>query len=194
MLGSGTMFSAVILPLYNEANWSYLDDLFAEVPAGETDTAFFLADWYNDRNADGSYSTNSMEAFLAINCLDYPSDPDPGVMREEAALLEAEAPVFGPWMAYGGMFCPQWPFLSENERRAILAPGAPDILVVGTTNDPATPYVWAVALADQLERGHLVTYHGEGHTAYGTSTCVTRAVDAFFVSGTVPGVDPDCRV
>jgi pimeloyl-ACP methyl ester carboxylesterase len=191
-LGSSTMFSAIILPLYNEDNWTYLDDLFTEVRAGDTDTAFFLADVYNDRAADGSYSSNGSEAFLAINCLDYPSDGDVATMRSEAAELEAEAPVFGPWMAYGGTLCPQWPFLSSVERGPITAPGSPDILVVGTTNDPATPYVWAKALAAQLENGHLVTHRGEGHTAYGESDCVTDVVDAFLVDGRVPASDPMC--
>jgi hypothetical protein len=192
LLGAATMFSAIILPLYNESNWSYLDDLFTEVRAGTTDTAFFLADVYNNRNADGSYSSNGSEAFLAINCLDYPSDGDVATMRTEAVQLAQEAPVFGPWMAYGGTLCPQWPFLSSIERAPITAPGSPDILVVGTTNDPATPYVWAKALASQLENGHLVTHRGEGHTAYGESTCVTDVVDAFLVDGRVPASDPVC--
>ena len=65
--------------------------------------------------------------------------------------------------------------------------------MVGTTNDPATPYVWAQALADELENGHLITYTGEGHTAYNKSNaCVDDAVDAFFLEGTVPDTDPDC--
>jgi len=65
--------------------------------------------------------------------------------------------------------------------------------VVGTTNDPATPYVWAQAMAEQLEHGHLVTYEGEGHTAYTTGDpCVQGVVDDFFVDGTVPQADPQC--
>lgn len=191
-LGANTMFSAIILPLYNRGNWSYLDELFAETLAGGADTAFFLADVYNDREADGSYSANGTEAFISINCLDYPSDPDPATMRAQAAELAAAAPVFGPWMAFGGTQCPQWPFLSTVERGPITAPGSPDILVVGTTNDPATPYVWAEALASQLENGHLITHRGEGHTAYGDSPCVTGVVDAFLVDGTVPASDPMC--
>ena len=191
-LGAGTMFNAIILPLYNRGNWTYLDELLVETMDGGTDTAFFLADIYNDRDASGAYSNNGTEAFLAINCLDYPSDGDPATMRAQAAQLAREAPVFGPWMAFGGTQCPQWPFPSTNERGPITAPGSPDILVVGTTNDPATPYLWAQALASQLERGHLVTYRGEGHTAYGTSECVTDVVDDFFLDGVVPAADPMC--
>lgn len=191
VLTADVMFTAIILPLYNEATWNYLDDLFAEVLSGDTATAFFLADVYHDRNPDGSYRTNSSEAFLAINCLDYPQDGDVATMRAEAAELETVAPVFGPWMSYGTL-CTQWPIASVAERAPITAPGSPDILVIGTTNDPATPYVWAQALAAQLENGHLVTRQGEGHTAYGESTCVTEVADAFLIDGRVPAADPMC--
>jgi pimeloyl-ACP methyl ester carboxylesterase len=193
MLGSSAMFIAIILPLYNQDNWPYLDDLFTEVFAGETATAFFLADSYNGRETDGTYRDNSTESFISINCLDYVSEVTNESMRAEAALLKEAAPVFGPVMSYGGTLCEAWPFPPTRERVAIAAEGSADILVIGTTNDPATPYVWAVALADQLENGHLVTYEGEGHTAYTTGDpCVVGVVDGFFIDGTVPESDPNC--
>lgn len=193
LLGADTMFIAIILPLYNEDNWPYLDDLFTEVFAGETATAFFLADNYNGRDVDGTYLDNSTEAFIAINCLDYKTDVTYDSMRAEAVLLAEAAPVFGPVMSYGGTLCENWPFLATRVREPIAAEGSADILVIGTTNDPATPYVWAVALADQLENGRLITYEGEGHTAYTTGDpCVQDVVDSFFVDGTVPEADPMC--
>lgn len=192
-LGADTMFIAIILPLYSQENWPYLDVLFSEVFQGFTDTAFLLADSYNERNPDGSYASNSTEAFTAINCLDYPSESDVATMREQAAELQAAAPIFGPRMSYGGTGCADWPFPSTRERGEITAPGSPDILVIGTTNDPATPYIWAQNMANQLVNGHLITYNGEGHTAYNKSnSCVNDAVDDFFIDGTVPSSDPNC--
>ncbi|MEQ1737015.1 MAG: alpha/beta hydrolase [Rhodoglobus sp.] len=191
-LGAGTMFIAIILPLYNQDTWRYLDDLFSEVMGGKTDTAFLLADAYNGRQFDGSYLDNSTEAFVSINCLDYVGDYSTETLRAQAAELAELAPVFGPRMSYG-VGCAAWPFPATRVREPITAAGSSDILVVGTTNDPATPYVWAVALADELENGHLITYHGEGHTAYNKSNaCVNDAVDDYFIEGTVPEADPDC--
>jgi pimeloyl-ACP methyl ester carboxylesterase len=101
--------------------------------------------------------------------------------------------VLGPQMAYGGTACANWPFPATRDRTAIVAAGSAPILVVGTTNDPATPYVWAQNVAKELQNGHLVTYHGEGHTAYNKSnSCVNDAVDGFFLDGTVPKKDPQC--
>jgi hypothetical protein len=52
-------------------------------------------------------------------------------------------------------------------------------------------------VATLLQNGHLITYHGNGHTAYNKDTtpadqCVNSAVDAFFIHGTVPQSDPQC--
>ncbi len=38
-------------------------------------------------------------------------------------------------------------------------------MVVGTLRDPATPYRWAQALAKEA-KGPLLTYDGDGHTAF----------------------------
>ena len=48
-------------------------------------------------------------------------------------------------------------------------------------------------MAEQLENGHLVTYRGEGHTAYNKSNaCVNDAVDDYFIDDVVPATDPKC--
>lgn len=192
-LGSSAMFTAIILPLYNQDNWVYLRQLFADVFAGKAEYAFQLADSYNGRNPDGTYRDNQTEAFISINCLDERGDGSVETMRAEAAILAEVAPVFGPQMSWGGTGCPNWPVPAVRERAPIVAPGSPDILVIGTTNDPATPYPWAVTVASTLERGHLVTYDGEGHTAYNKSNqCVNDVVDAYLIDGTVPSEDPRC--
>ncbi|WP_240792293.1 MULTISPECIES: alpha/beta hydrolase [unclassified Salinibacterium] len=193
MLGSSAMFTAVILPLYSQDTWGYLSQLIADVKSGSAELAFSLADAYNGRNPDGTYADNSTEAFIAINCLDYSSTSTRETLSAEAAELARIAPVFGPLMSYGGTSCDEWPFPPTRDRQPIAAAGSAPILVVGTTNDPATPYKWSVALAEQLENGHLVTYEGEGHTAYNKSNaCVNDAVDGFFIEGIVPETDPLC--
>jgi hypothetical protein len=192
-LGNNAMFLAIILPLYNQDNWQLLRQLFTTVMDGDPTYAFQLADSYNGRNPDGTYRNNETEAFFSISCLDAHGDGDVQVMRDEAEQLKKLAPIFGPQMSWGGTACATWPVPAKRDRVAIVAPGSADILVIGTTNDPATPYEWAVTLADSLENGHLVTYEGEGHTAYNKSNaCVNDVVDNFLVDGTVPRSDPRC--
>ena len=192
-LGANTLVTAIIFPLYNRASWTYLSKMFTSVMQGSASFAFQLADTYNGRNDDGTYADNSMEAFTAVNCLDFTYNADPAVMKQQAAELATAAPVIGPYLSYGDISCANWPYKSTLKRGPIAAAGSAPILVVGTTNDPATPYVWAQNLSRELENGHLVTYTGEGHTAYNKSnSCVNNTVDDFFVHGTVPAQDPKC--
>jgi hypothetical protein len=96
------------------------------------------------------------------------------------------APVFGPLLAWGEAACAVWPVPSSRTPVATTAVGAPPILVVGATKDPATPYVWAQRLASELQHGVLVSWQGENHVAYYYSACV-RAIDqAYFVQGSLP--------
>jgi hypothetical protein len=80
-----------------------------------------------------------------------------------------------------------WPYPATGVREPIAAEGAAPIVVVGTTNDPATPYEWSVSLAEQLASGVLVTRVGEGHTGYNKgNACVDGAVESYLIDGTVP--------
>jgi pimeloyl-ACP methyl ester carboxylesterase len=192
-LGGNALLTAIIYPLYQATAWGYLSDMFEGVLQGSADGAMQFADAYNGRSASGTYLDNSTEAFMAINCVDYSYNDDPAMMRAEAAQIEAIAPTIGKYMSYGDISCGTWPYAFTGEREPIHATGAAPILVVGTTNDPATPYVWAENLAEQLDSGQLVTYEGEGHTAYNKSnSCVNDTVDAYLIDGVVPESDPMC--
>jgi pimeloyl-ACP methyl ester carboxylesterase len=191
-LGSSSLLTAIIYPLYDATAWEYLSDMFSDVIAGNADYAMQFADGYNGRGADGSYKDNSTEAFMAINCLDYSYTDDPAVVQKQNADLVAAAPTVGPWWSYGDISCDVWPDKTTRTPHAVTAEGAPPIIVVGTTGDPATPYAWAQGLAEQLSSGQLVTFVGEGHTAYGSSDCVKKVVDTFLLTGTAPTSDPRC--
>ncbi|WP_315093223.1 alpha/beta hydrolase [uncultured Cellulomonas sp.] len=187
-------FYGIALPLYAQSYWPYLTQaLTLALQENDGSLLLQLADQYSDRTADGTFSTNSTVAFYAINCLDSRSPADVATMRAEAAQIEAAAPTVGYFFGYGGTVCAQWPVPEVGGLDSYAAEGAAPILVVGTTNDPATPYVWAEQLADLLSSGVLLTYEGEGHTAYGSSNeCIADSVDAYLLSGTVPAEGTRC--
>src|SRR3974377_1132198 len=63
----------------------------------------------------------------------------------------------------GPLGSPTWPALPTRTPAPASDPGAPPILVVGTTQDPVTPYAWAVSLAHQLSGGVLLSWQGQSH-------------------------------
>lgn len=192
MLGADNLMTGIIAALYAEASWPNLSRALSDALQGDGSTALQLADFYNGRNPDGTYSDNSTEAFRAYNCMDYPLDTSAADEDAASARIAAEAPTIAPYWQ-GVDVCAVWPYPPTGVREKISADGAAPILVVGTTNDPATPYSWSVSLAEQLSSGVLITREGEGHTGYNKgNVCVDAAVEAYLVDGTVPTADVTC--
>lgn len=192
LMGADSLMTGIIAALYSEDNWSYLTQALDEALQGDPSTAFLLADFYNGRE-NGVYTDNSSEAFRAYNCMDYPVEDDPAAEAASKAKIAEGAPTIAKYWD-GPDSCEVWPYPPTGTRGAIHATGAPAIVVVGTTNDPATPYEWAVSLADELDEGVLITRVGEGHTGYNKgNTCVDSAVEAYFLDGTVPEDGLNCE-
>ncbi|WP_105567582.1 alpha/beta hydrolase [Microbacterium halophytorum] len=189
-LGADSLMTGIIAALYSPASWPTLTDALVAAQDGDGSGAMALADMYNDR-VDGTYVSNTTEAFTAYNCMDYPP-ATPAEEKAAEALVKAEAPTIAPYW-FGPDGCAEWPHEPTGARGEIHADGSAPILVVGTTGDPATPYEWAESLADQLTSGTLITYEGEGHGGYGNSACVNDAVGAFLIDGTTPDEGLTCR-
>ncbi len=186
-------FSGIIATLYDEASWPLLDRAVDAARGGDGSRLLQLSDAYAGRLPDGRYTSNLLEAYTAITCLDRPVDASPEAMALDAAQLAQRSPTFGPSMAYGAVQCSVWPVSPTRVPAPVTAAGAAPILVVGTTNDPATPYVWAQSLATQLASGRLLTWDGQGHTAYRRgSACVDGAVDAYLLDAVLPGQGATC--
>ncbi len=190
-LTAGELFYGVAAPLYDKTDWPILAAALQLASKGDGSTMLELADSLTERHADGTYA-NSQEANAAVNCIDKPSPTDPAVYDRAAADAARTSPEFGPAIAYGGLICASWPVPAKGRAEPIRAAGSPPIMVIGTTNDPATPYAGAQALAAQLSKGVLVTRVGDGHTGYRSSPCVQRYADAYLVDLVVPHPNPTC--
>jgi pimeloyl-ACP methyl ester carboxylesterase len=183
----------VIQALYAKEMWPDLRLALRAGLRGDGSRLLELSDDYYRRAPDGSYS-NLMAANAAVNCLDGP--PAATTTDQVKALVpeyERASPTFGRALAWAGLGCGEWPVPPTGTPHEIRARGADPILVVGTTRDPATPYSWARALAGQLDSGRLLTYDGDGHTAYlRGSSCVDAAVGDYLLKGTLPAEGKSC--
>ncbi|BBC35490.1 hypothetical protein SGFS_067840 [Streptomyces graminofaciens] len=187
-LGESLATTGVIAAMYDEGSWPRLRQALTDAIREEDGTGLLaFADGYYERDASGTYS-NLMYANAAVNCLDLPAAFATSDQAEAAVPdFEKASPVFGRALAWASLNCAYWPVAPTGKPQRIEAKGAAPIVVVGTTRDPATPYHWARALASQLSSARLLTYEGDGHTAYGRgSECIDATINAYLLRGTPP--------
>jgi hypothetical protein len=151
---------------------------------GDATAMFAQADGYAERDQNGHY-TNLFDANTAVNCTDYDTYPDVDRIRTLQSQWRTKYPLFGAPLAMGMVNCAVWP--SKHDPFPVgAAKGAPPILVVGTKGDPATPYEQAAKLATMLGTGVVLTWNGEGHTAYPQTACITANVNNYLINLVVP--------
>ncbi len=181
---TGWIFVGLISSLYTESGWTELAEAIASLETGDASGIFELADSYADREPDGTYS-NLFDANLAVNCADTDGAPTVAEVRALQAEWRTKYPLFGSALAVGMLPCVFWG--GQRDPYPVgKAEGAPPILVVGTTGDPATPYENTADLATMLGVGQVLTWEGEGHTAYPTTACIRTAVDGYLIDLRMP--------
>jgi len=191
----GAFLLATLAGLYSKASWPELGRALWGAQANDASDLAGFAYSYAGENADGSFS-NILSAGTATSCLDRRWPSTIGAYKALASRLGKSAPHFGAAEAWSTLACAYWPTRTTARPAAAHAPGAPPSLVIGSTGDPATPYMWAEALARQLPRATLLTRDGVGHTAYWFSSCIREWTDRYLETlrlpppGTVCASDP----
>ena len=176
---------------FPESSWSAVSEALGQV-INEHDASTFRA-MADEIAAHPQVNTG---ANIGINCLDYRVEGDMATWTAQSKELERIAPRFATVTEAGDLGCQAWGHTGTRPSKALHAKGAAPILVIGTTGDPATPYEWAEALADQLDSGQLLIWEGNGHAAYtnsGHGPCVTQAVDTYLLTGTMPKKGLTCH-
>lgn len=177
----------IAMGLYDqEFGWPALRKALKNLFDGDGKLLLDMADTYTGRDSDGTYQSNEADALAVISCNDFPES------KIDAEKVRAAAPLFGKYVAYGDLTCeylPHGKFLIINGPIALSV----SVLVIGTTNDPATPYQWAVKLAEILDNSRLISLESDGHTGYNRgSNCVDQAVEKYLISGEIPAENLRC--
>ena len=172
-----------------EQNWEPLNKALDQAINHRDGSAFAASEEQDSPSKDDGGG-----AFQAVTCLDYPVEGDTTTWAAQYEQAKREAPIFADSAVGMDLVCSVWGHNGTRKPAQIRARGAAPILVVGTTGDPATPYAWSKSLAEQLDSGQLLTWEGNGHTAYGgDASCVNDAVDAYLISGTMPKKGLTCH-
>jgi pimeloyl-ACP methyl ester carboxylesterase len=187
----GEVLSAIAASLYSRGTWNDLSRALNRGLDGDGTSLIRLVDRYLGRRDDGSYD-NLTEMYNAVTCLDYAANRDPQHYRRLADELETKAPLFGRSFAASGLYCAAWP--AEPLPLKTEVPAAlPPVLVIGTTGDPATPYKWSLGVHEQMKSSKLLTFNGEGHTAYlNGDRCIDDAVARYLTELVPPATGASC--
>ncbi|MBK9259258.1 MAG: alpha/beta fold hydrolase [Polyangiaceae bacterium] len=185
-LGPGEFSYAVSAPLYRPGQWRTLAEALELAAKGDGSGLLEIADEYVDRKGSGTYG-DSLEVYYGVLSIDLPFPKEMSVYETLTKKLEMDTPRLGAYFPFTALASARWPIASWREAQPIAAEGAPPIVVVGSTSDPATPYEWSVSLAKQLSSGVLLTREGHGHVSFMRgNTCIDTAVTNYLVDLDVP--------
>lgn len=140
---------------------------------------------------------NMAAALMAVNCADDPDRPNAASIEKKVTKLQEEfdatSATFGKSMLMPVLFCFGRPAGTDYIREKVRDVKSPDILLVGTRGDPATPYRWTQETAERLGSAAIVLDNrGDGHTGYAGSKCVRGKVDGFLLYGEMPKTGSSC--
>jgi pimeloyl-ACP methyl ester carboxylesterase len=194
-LTPSSLENAVLSQLYDRRSWPLLADGLSEaVNTGGAPTLLAYADQWMGRGPDGHWDP-LVEANSVIYCVDRPTKTAPTSAAElaDVATFQSQLPPWGG--AWATAACVGMPKPAKGDKLGdVRVRGTAPILVIGTTNDPATPYASAEAVAARIQGSDLLTFESTEHTAFGRgiSTCIDDAVVAYLVDGTMPPPGTRC--
>jgi pimeloyl-ACP methyl ester carboxylesterase len=189
-LGYSMFSTGVASALYSTNTWPQLGQDLGAALNGNGTLLETLALSYAGFNTTTGAADNSIPAEVAILCLDLPPPPLASYPALAKQFAQA-APDFGAGQAWSSLPCNDWPVPATGRPMTVHLPRPEHILVVGSTHDPATPYVWAQALARQLG-AELLTRTGDGHTAYFASSCAENDINNYLISQQAPPAGTVC--
>jgi len=178
--------TGVLQTLYDQSLWTYLDQGLTGADRGNGAILLYFADAYLQRHADGTYGNLWNGAYDASFCLDFYSPPDIAAYDALGPSYTKASPVFGPWSQYSNLQCGLWPVKVKASPDPLPIKDAPPILLVGGTNDPATPYQDAMNVFHKVDGAVLLTREGNGHVSYGSSECSHTYEDDYLINLTLP--------
>lgn len=185
--------NGIVASLYSEnEGWPQLRAALRAGFEGNGRPMLAIVDSFTGRQEDGSYRDNAIDALFAVSCLDRPDRTDVSRTAELAQEWSRTAPTFGPELAWGNLPCSTWPAPATFDPHPVTASTEQPVMLIGTRFDPATPYRWAESVSKQLPNNRLVSYEDDGHTGYGDSACVNKAVDAFLLTGQTSATGITC--
>ncbi|MEY2627328.1 MAG: hypothetical protein RJB08_1087 [Actinomycetota bacterium] len=171
------ILAAAVSALYDEESWPELADALNAAKAGDVSKITALYQGYYYQDAGYEDYRNTFEASVAIACFD---DTQRAQVGDIASFAPRLASFFAP-----DELCAQWPTKSK-ESYFFRGTTANPTVIVGATEDPASPFVGVQAAASVAGNVRLITVDARRHTSYLNVDCVTKLVDDYLIKLTPP--------
>lgn len=183
-LSAGLLEIGVVYPLYSRSTWPQLAQALAAADRGDGGPMRRLATAY--------FQGGNSDTYNAVTCLDNSWPTEDAQVFAASRATEQRAPHFSGNVLVSGLTCADWP-APQQPLTPLRGYTGPPMLILGTTNDPATPYQNSVALVERLPGSVLLTYRGDGHTVYTSGVpCVDDAVNRYLIDAVLPPPNTVC--
>ncbi|RZS44140.1 alpha/beta hydrolase family protein [Herbihabitans rhizosphaerae] len=187
---------AVIKGLYAKSRWEDLNAGLLRGFAGNGEILLWLTDQYQARREDGSYAS-LFDVYHAVRCVDRPAIKDKADLARRYAeisrqvgvdFLDDDEPLV-PALDR----CAFWPAPPTGTPHLPKVAGLPQVLVISSTGDPATPHENGVKLAGALN-AVLLTVESPDHGSFlDGNPCVDDAGAAYLIDLRLPPPNTRCR-
>nr|WP_316742544.1 alpha/beta hydrolase [Streptomyces sp. MK7] len=180
-------------PYYDSA-WVPVATVFSKYFAGDTQALVDAAAPDMSDTAGNISSENGNAVYTAVECTDAKWPTSWKKWDQDNTRLNAKYPFLTWSNAWMNLPCANWPVRQQTPVNVKTGKGLPQVLIVQSTRDAATPYPGAVELHKRFKGSRLITEKDAGsHGVTGlVNPCINSRVDAYLLTGKVDRSDVTC--
>ncbi|MFF4603340.1 alpha/beta hydrolase [Streptomyces sp. NPDC001339] len=179
---------------YYDSSWAPVAETWSAYRAGDSKPLVKNAGPDLKDTAGNIAAENGNAVYTAVECTDTAWPTSWRKWDRDNTRLHQRAP-FMTWAnAWMNLPCATWPVKQQRPVEVRTGKGLPNVLIVQSERDAATPYDGAVELHKRFEGSRLITERDAGsHGVTGeTNSCVNTRVDAYFLGGRTDAADVTC--
>ncbi|MER6925328.1 alpha/beta hydrolase [Streptomyces spiralis] len=179
---------------YYDSSWVPVATVFSKYFAGDTQALVDAAAPDMSDTAGNISSENGNAVYTAVECTDAKWPTSWKKWDQDNTRLNAKYPFLTWSNAWMNLPCATWPVQQQTPVNVKTGKGLPQVLIVQSTRDAATPYPGAVELHKRFKGSRLITEKDAGsHGVTGlVNPCINSRVDAYLLTGKVDGSDVTC--
>ncbi|MEU1460897.1 alpha/beta hydrolase [Streptomyces sp. NPDC005727] len=179
---------------YYDSSWVPVASVFSKYVAGDTQALVDAAAPDMADTAGNAASENSNAVYTAVECADAKWPTSWSKWDRDNTRLHRDHP-FMTWAnAWMNLPCATWPAKQHTPVEVGTHRGLPQVLIVQSTHDAATPYQGAVELHKRFKGSRLITERDAG--SHGVTSlvnpCINDRVDAYLLGGKLDSADVTC--